>query len=51
MLKRHPAISGVLAGSASVAEVKDNQTMLQQAIAPAFWDALRTAGLLSSSVP
>ena len=48
---RHPAISGVLAGYASVVEVHDNQTMLQQAIPPAFWDSLRSAGLLSSGVP
>lgn len=48
---RHPAISGVLAGYASVAEVHDNLTLAQQPIPPSFWEALRQAGLLVPSVP
>ena len=48
---RHPAISGVLAGYASAAEVHDNLALVQQTIPAAFWAALRRAGLLSHSVP
>ena len=48
---RHPAISGVLAGYASVAEVQDNLTLAQQPIPAAFWEALRGEGLLAQSVP
>ena len=48
---RHPAISAVLAGYASVTEVHDNLTLAQQPIPAAFWEALRGEGLLAQSVP
>lgn len=47
----HPAVDIVMLGARSAAEWHDAQAMLRVAIAPAFWQALRRAGLLPDAAP
>jgi D-threo-aldose 1-dehydrogenase len=47
----HPAVETVLLGARSPQEWQDAQAMLRVAIAPAFWQALRDAGLLPDAAP
>ncbi len=46
----HPAVSSVLAGYRCVEEVHANLAHARHAIPAAFWDELRTAGLLATAV-
>lgn len=47
----HPAVEIVMLGARNVAEWDDAQAMLQHSIAPGFWAALHTQGLIPSEVP
>ena len=47
----HPAIEIVMLGARTPQEWHDAQAMLRQPIAPAFWPALREAGLLPTAAP
>jgi len=47
----HPAIEIVMLGARSAHEWLDAQAMLQADIPPAFWQALREAGLLPEDAP
>lgn len=47
----HPAVEIVMLGARNVAEWDDAQAMLQHFIAPGFWAALRTQGLIPSEAP
>ena len=47
----HPAIEIVMLGARRVAEWHDALSMLQHAIPPAFWQALRADGLLPGDAP
>jgi D-threo-aldose 1-dehydrogenase len=47
----HPAVATVLTGAASAAEVRENVAAFATPIPPAFWDALRAAGLLDPAAP
>lgn len=44
---QHPAVTAVLAGMGSAAEVTENVAMAAHAIPPSFWSALREKGLTS----
>jgi len=47
----HPAVEIVMLGARNVVEWDDAQAMLQHSIAPGFWAALRTQGLIPSEAP
>lgn len=47
----HPAIEIVMLGARTPQEWHDAQAMLREPIAPAFWPALREAGLLPTAAP
>ena len=47
----HPAVTCVLTGCRSVAELEENLKMLEYEIPSAVWDALRFEGLLPESAP
>lgn len=47
----HPAVERVLVGVKSVAHWRDALSQVDFVISPGFWDALRSAGLLSESAP
>jgi len=47
----HPAVEIVMLGARSPQEWHDAQAMLQTTIAPAFWPALRQAGLVPEEAP
>jgi D-threo-aldose 1-dehydrogenase len=47
----HPAVDTLVLGARQVAEWRDALRMLAHPIAPAFWDALRDAGLLPQAAP
>jgi D-threo-aldose 1-dehydrogenase len=47
----HPAVTTVLTGCQSVAEVEENVAMFEHPIPAALWADLRTAGLLAERVP
>jgi D-threo-aldose 1-dehydrogenase len=47
----HPAVASVIPGALSPAEVAANVAAFQTPIPDAFWDDLRGAGLLPTSVP
>ncbi len=47
----HPAVATVLTGAASAREVRENVEAFATPIPPAFWDALRDAGLLDPAAP
>jgi D-threo-aldose 1-dehydrogenase len=47
----HPAVDIVMLGARRPEEWRDAQAMLQQPIAPAFWQALRASGLLPPEAP
>jgi len=47
----HPAVEIVMLGARSADEWSDAQAMLRMTIPPAFWDALRRAGLLPDEAP
>ncbi|HEX5587851.1 MAG TPA: aldo/keto reductase [Acidimicrobiia bacterium] len=47
----HPAVSTVLIGSRSPAEIQADVTAFERAIPSAMWDELRAEGLLGAEVP
>jgi D-threo-aldose 1-dehydrogenase len=47
----HPAISSVVSGAASVAELDENIAAFQSPLPAALWDDLRASGLLAEHVP
>ncbi|RCW66679.1 aldo/keto reductase [Pseudorhodoferax soli] len=47
----HPAVDIVVAGAQDVAQWQDSVAMLAQPIPAAFWQALRTQGLLPDTAP
>ncbi len=47
----HPAVDVVMVGARHQREWQDAVSMVQQPIAPAFWQALRQAGLLPAEAP
>lgn len=47
----HPAIEIIMLGAGSTAHWQDAISMLQHPIPPAFWQALRSAGLLPDNSP
>jgi D-threo-aldose 1-dehydrogenase len=47
----HRAVEIVMLGARNVVEWDDAQAMLQHSIAPGFWAALRTQGLIPSEAP
>ena len=47
----HPAVEIVMLGARTPHEWQDAQAMLRQPIDPAFWHALRGAGLLPPAAP
>jgi D-threo-aldose 1-dehydrogenase len=44
---RHPAVTTVLTGVGSVAELEENVRMLQTPIPPALWEELQSEGLVT----
>lgn len=48
--KRHPAVVNVMAGMRSVAQVEKNLALASSEIPEAFWNDLRTLGLLKEEV-
>jgi D-threo-aldose 1-dehydrogenase len=47
----HPAVTSVLLGARSPAEVRDAASLFERPVPPALWEKLRTAGLLPPGVP
>ncbi|MET0733374.1 MAG: aldo/keto reductase [Casimicrobiaceae bacterium] len=47
----HPAVASVLVGARSMAEINDNLTLARHPIPRAFWEALRTRGLVEPAAP
>jgi D-threo-aldose 1-dehydrogenase len=47
----HPAVDVVMVGARHQREWQDATSMVQRPIAPAFWQALRQAGLLPADAP
>jgi D-threo-aldose 1-dehydrogenase len=47
----HPAVDVVMVGARHQREWEDAVAMVQHPIAPAFWQALRQAGLLPADAP
>jgi D-threo-aldose 1-dehydrogenase len=47
----HPAVLAVIPGARSPAELKENVALMNAAVPPEFWSALKTAGLLGPEVP
>ncbi|MEZ5863285.1 MAG: aldo/keto reductase [Geminicoccaceae bacterium] len=47
----HPAITSVVTGCRSAAELRRNLELMAQPIPPAFWQELAAAGLISKEVP
>jgi D-threo-aldose 1-dehydrogenase len=47
----HPAVEIVMLGAQDTAQWQDAVRMMGYAIPDAFWDALRSQGLLSSGMP
>ncbi|KAB7763705.1 aldo/keto reductase [Xanthomonas maliensis] len=47
----HPAVTTVVAGMRTLAEVQAAQARLQAAVPPALWQRLRTEGLLDPELP
>jgi D-threo-aldose 1-dehydrogenase len=47
----HPAVTSVVVGAREPHEVSDNAALLAHPIPPAFWAALRSAGLIPEAAP
>ena len=47
----HPAVTSILTGAQSAAQLQQNAAWLAQPIPAAFWQALKHAGLLGEQVP
>jgi D-threo-aldose 1-dehydrogenase len=47
----HPAVTSLLVGPRSVAELEDNLALLRVDIPAALWDDLRAEGLLPQEAP
>ncbi len=47
----HPAVTGIVVGAASPAEVQANLIALQAAVPPDLWAELRDAGLVHPAAP
>jgi D-threo-aldose 1-dehydrogenase len=47
----HPAVAAVIPGAMAVAEVEENVAMLETPIPGAFWEELKSGGLLAADAP